>query len=427
MLILVVGSIASAQAQVSTISWESLSSADEAAIPSGTTMTGSNGDVTMTVNWSTQIVGNGSFVPAFGDDFVSYEAGTQGNQSGIAQLGFNNRNDDPNDKVIISFTFSQPVTGLSFSVLDVDRASPSNQMVDAVEIFADGNNIQGTTAVSAIGSSVNMDNENYMQGYEGVNNAADTSTAGNIDLDFGGVPVTTIRVEYFSSDDANNNPWPQSISVSDFTFNGPPSWTLDKTSTSMPVEAGDIVSYSFALENTAEVAISGITLSDANCDAVPSLDSGDSPPLGILGPDETWTYHCSHIVTGAEALAGSVINTATASGTPASGTLDNVTDSITIPIVSVNLSVTKTILTPAPYLRGQSVTYLIKLVNNGPSVATGVTVRDDSVGLDSVQITDVDNPSIDTGDCAIDDSFPCDLAAMANGETVLLTVGATIQ
>ena len=44
-----------------------------------------------------------------------------------------------------------------------------------------------------------------------------------------------------------------------------PSWTLDKTTSSTPMNAGDTLEYSFVLTNTGNVTISGITLSDPKC------------------------------------------------------------------------------------------------------------------------------------------------------------------
>jgi len=97
-----------------------------------------------------------------------------------------------------------------------------------------------------------------------------------------------------------------------------PSWTLDKSSTSVPIQANDIVSYSFSLENTGNVTVSAITLSDAQCDAgTLTLDSGDTNTDNKLDTTETWVYSCDHTVTQAEVDAGSVVNNASATGTPA--------------------------------------------------------------------------------------------------------------
>ena len=56
-----------------------------------------------------------------------------------------------------------------------------------------------------------------------------------------------------------------------------------------------------AVTNTGNVTLSGITVSDPNCDAAPvSGSSGDANTDGKLQTTETWTYSCSHTVTQAE-------------------------------------------------------------------------------------------------------------------------------
>ena len=44
-----------------------------------------------------------------------------------------------------------------------------------------------------------------------------------------------------------------------------PSWTLDKTTSSTPTEAGQTLEYQFVLTNTGNVTISAIALSDPKC------------------------------------------------------------------------------------------------------------------------------------------------------------------
>mgnify|MGYP000668896433 CR=1 FL=1 len=113
-----------------------------------------------------------------------------------------------------------------------------------------------------------------------------------------------------------------------------PSWTLDKTTSSTPTEAGQTLEYSFVLTNTGNVTISAITLSDPKCSVDPVLNSiTDTFDATTLSPTEAWTYTCTSIpVTQAESDAGEVINTAEATGTPANGDLEPVVDSIIKPV-----------------------------------------------------------------------------------------------
>ncbi|PWQ98013.1 DUF7507 domain-containing protein [Leucothrix arctica] len=172
---------------------------------------------------------------------------------------------------------------------------------------------------------------------------------------------------------------PLSSQVADLTIPAvqTPSWTLDKTSSSTPTEAGQIASYSFSLENTGNVSVSTITLSDANCNASTlTLDSGDNSPTGTLEVDETWVYSCDHTVTQAEVDAGSVDNTATAAGTPSGGTLAPVTATNSIPVTATPSWTLEKASTSTPTAKDEIVTYSFTLTNTGNVTVSGIALVD---------------------------------------------------
>ncbi len=80
-----------------------------------------------------------------------------------------------------------------------------------------------------------------------------------------------------------------------------------------------------------------------------------------------------------------------------------------------DVSITKTLDTPASYNVGQSVTYTIVVANAGPSTATNIQVTDTPTNL---TITNV------SGDCT---SLPCTIASLASGDDDTITVTATIN
>ena len=92
------------------------------------------------------------------------------------------------------------------------------QFVDAVEVFYNGINIRTDPSLFTLGSAVALDDESYMDGFEGIANPAANSANGNLNLNFGSALVNTITIRYFSSDDANNNPQSQTIGLSDLLF-----------------------------------------------------------------------------------------------------------------------------------------------------------------------------------------------------------------
>ena len=170
---------------------------------------------TVTVDWDIETNG-GDFVPNGGDDFVSYDDGLRGNHQGYLNLGFNNSESDPNDVVGVSLNFDRPVTGLNFDVLDVDEGL----FDDAVEIFVDGVNIQDLPdALTLGGSSVRLDNEDYMTGFEGSSSANKSSETANIQVDLGSTEASKLEFFYFSTDDPGGDPNGQSIGISDLQLN----------------------------------------------------------------------------------------------------------------------------------------------------------------------------------------------------------------
>ncbi|MEB8434564.1 hypothetical protein OO007_20165, partial [Cocleimonas sp. KMM 6892] len=165
----------------------------------------------------------------------------------------------------------------------------------------------------------------------------------------------------------------------DLTITGEqtPIWTLAKTSASTPTEAGQIVSYDFSLENTGNVTIDAVVLSDAKCDASTlTLDSGDNAPTGTLNVDEIWIYSCDHTVTQAEVDAGTVDNTATASGTPTGGTLADVLASYSISITPTPSWTLDKASSSTPTNKDDVVTYSFTLTNTGNVSVSGITLAD---------------------------------------------------
>ena len=157
-----------------------------------------------------------------------------------------------------------------------------------------------------------------------------------------------------------------------------PSWTLSKTSTTANYNnAGDVLSYVLVLTNTGNVSINAVSLTDDKATTGPTLASGDIGSDNILGVGEAWMYNATYTVVQADVDGGSVTNTATASGTPAGGTLANATDNVTVnALQSPGWSMVKeSSLTLFSHV-GDMIPYTIKVTNTGNETITGVTVAD---------------------------------------------------
>lgn len=102
-----------------------------------------------------------------------------------------------------------------------------------------------------------------------------------------------------------------------------PSLSLQKSSTTTLVTSiGQVVPYSYLVTNTGTSTVTGISLADDNVDAAPTCLQTS------LAPGASTTCTASHTVTPAEAAAGSVNNTATASSNEAA----DVMSSLSIPV-----------------------------------------------------------------------------------------------
>ena len=122
-----------------------------------------------------------------------------------------------------------------------------------------------------------------------------------------------------------------------------PSLTIDKTAgTPSGNTAGSTIGYSFLVTNTGNVTLTGIAVNDA------LLDAAAVCPVTTLAPGASTTCTGTHTITQAEVNAGTVNNSATASGTPpGGGTTTSPPDTTTTPIASApSLTIDKTAGTP---------------------------------------------------------------------------------
>ena len=77
----------------------------------------------------------------------------------------------------------------------------------------------------------------------------------------------------------------------------------------------DSIAYSLVVANTGPVALSGVSVADATCDAAPTLTGGDTDGNAILDPGETWTFDCAHLVTPADLALVALTDSATVTTT----------------------------------------------------------------------------------------------------------------
>ncbi|MEN6458982.1 MAG: SdrD B-like domain-containing protein [Thermoguttaceae bacterium] len=165
------------------------------------------------------------------------------------------------------------------------------------------------------------------------------------------------------------------------------------------VPAGSSITWIYGIENTGNVPLSNVTLTD-NQGVVLTGPVGDVNENGILDVGESWTY----AATGT-AIAGSYTNTATATGTAtdATGTVSTVViaeDSNSYFGVAPEIAVTKTTNdTNNPSVEtGSTVTWTYTVTNTGNVSLSDVTVTDEQ-GVTPVYVSGDDgNGLLDQGE-----------------------------
>ncbi len=252
-----------ARAQNADIDWADAGVASQGSVPSPTTVTGSDG-TSATVTFNTVTDGGTFTSAAFAGDFLSYFNGQIGDGTSLLFANFDNSAFDPDDRVIITITLSEAVTGLQFSLSDVDTGSNT----DAVEVFFDDDLAGGFTnaandnALWSIGPSVTRTNNGILNGWRGTNSSDQFTTNGDVDFDFGNNEVRRIQIVYFSYT-GTGDPTGQFIGISDLFYNAPGvDLSLNKSVSNATPTAGSAISYTLSLSNTGTDAASNVQVRD---------------------------------------------------------------------------------------------------------------------------------------------------------------------
>ena len=181
-----------------------------------------------------------------------------------------------------------------------------------------------------------------------------------------------------------------------------PELVINKTAdTAGPVNAGDTITYTFTVENTGNVTIDNVTIDDDMTD----LTWVTGPNLGSLAPGETAVGTATYVVTDADVEAGSVENSAVATGDPdCTSDCEPITtppDVVDVPTVDPDpeLTIDKTADTAGPVNVGDTITYTFLVTNTGNVTVDNVTITDGMAGL--IWVTGPELGSLEPGDSAI--------------------------
>ena len=157
-----------------------------------------------------------------------------------------------------------------------------------------------------------------------------------------------------------------------------PSFTVEKATSSTPSNAGDTLTYTFDVNNTGNVSLTPVTVTDAKCAAVPTLISESLTADTILEVGELQVYSCTSIpVTQTEIDAGAVFNSVSVTGTPPSGPPPPpVEDNLTTPVTAAPSFTVEKATSSTPSNAGDTLTYTFDVNNTGNVSLTPVTVTD---------------------------------------------------
>ena len=315
-----------AHAQTETIDWSSAGVPNLTGVPNPITVTGSD-RTTATVSYTTTTSGSGSFVPTYGN-FLSYFTGTIGSAAQPLVLNFDNSQYDPNDKVTATFTLSQTVRNLNFTLTDIDNGS----FTDAIEVYYDngsGTFVNAATTASfwTAGSTITRTNNTTVNGWRGTANSDTNSTNGDLRFNFGSTGVKRIRIVYFSYT-GTGDPTGQFTGISRFTYSAPGAdLSLTKSLIgAAPVEGGT-TTYRLTLSNSSS------SLETANSitvrDNFPSQFSFESFSGSGTFNSSTGVWSIASLAPGASVSIDIVGTISAASGSSITNTAEITASSVT--------------------------------------------------------------------------------------------------
>ncbi len=159
-------------------------------------------------------------------------------------------------------------------------------------------------------------------------------------------------------------------------FEQSPELRLDKTVTSEgPYDLGDTVTYSLVANNTGNITLTGVEITES---AGATLGTCDPITPASLAPGATLTCEAAHVITQADVDAGTHTNIATAD----SHHTDPVSDEAEVPVTqNPELTITKDSTSEGPFALGDTLTFEIVATNTGNTTLTAVTVTDEAAEL----------------------------------------------
>jgi LPXTG-site transpeptidase (sortase) family protein len=154
-------------------------------------------------------------------------------------------------------------------------------------------------------------------------------------------------------------------------------------------QVGEIITYSFVVENTGNLTLYNVNISDLLPD-LSGLDCGSTTLPTFLGPDATITCTATYQIKQSDIDRGFVENAATATGEDEGGqTVDDDDDAaVEGPKEGASIALVKSADPEIFVAVGDLITYTFTATNDGPFSLTNVTISDPLPGLSALSCSE---------------------------------------
>jgi hypothetical protein len=221
----------------------------------------------------------GATAGVIGGNVLAVESTTSTNgHTGVIRMQMDASATTGTDSQTTTFTFSEPVYNLSFTVIDLDGGTTYNNAGSAWNdwVYLNSNAGLPTSVVPNTPANVTW---NAAQGRaEALSNTNITDTTGDILVTFAG-PVTSVTVRHVSAPTGLANPTNQWVFIDDLTFQRAPRLAVQKTST------GGIATFSYNISNSG----SGTTATTVTTAVAGTAVVGTQIPLNTINTATTIT------------------------------------------------------------------------------------------------------------------------------------------
>ncbi|GAA4361157.1 DUF7507 domain-containing protein [Angustibacter luteus] len=163
-------------------------------------------------------------------------------------------------------------------------------------------------------------------------------------------------------------------------------------------DAGDRVSYTFTVSNSGDTTVTDLAIDDAFT-APAGPPSPIACPVTTLAPGQDTQCTASYVLTQADVDHGTVVNSASATGTaPGGGTITSNTSTATVSVpAAAGLALTKTASPTTVAQAGATVTYTFAVTNTGNVSVTALAIDDSLEAPAGPPLTSIDCASAALG------------------------------